>query len=63
MGVGSDDFSFQKKGYTSISISEENIRRIIHTPNDTAEVIDYNRIEKVVNSVRDFINKQIDSFD
>lgn len=63
LGVGSDDFYFQKKDYTSISISEDNIRRIIHTPNDTTEVIDYNRLERVVNSVRDFINNHIDSFD
>lgn len=57
--VGSDDMSFQAKGYTSISISEENIKKVIHTTNDTAEVIDYSRLEKIVYSLQYFINNYI----
>gem|GEM_PF-1819879 len=57
--VGSDDKSFQEKGYTSISISEENIKKIIHTTNDTAEVIDYSRLEKIVYSLQYFVNNYI----
>lgn len=57
--VGSDDMSFQLKGYTSISISEENIKKVIHTTNDTAEVIDYSRLEKIVYSLQYFVNNYI----
>lgn len=59
--VGSDDSSFQKNNYTSISISEENIKKIIHTTNDIPQVIDYNRLENVVDSLQDFINVHIDN--
>ncbi len=59
--VASDDFSFQKNNYTSISISEENIKKIIHTTNDIPQVIDYNRLENVVDSLQDFINVHIDN--
>ncbi|MEW8993181.1 M28 family peptidase [Clostridium sp.] len=59
--VGSDDKAFQEKGHTSISISEENIKEIIHTTNDTPEVIDYNRLDKIVYSLQYFINNYIDN--
>lgn len=56
LGVGSDDYGFQKNGYTSITISEENIRDIIHTTADNPEMIDYSRLNRIVNSLRYFIN-------
>ncbi|WP_346944570.1 hypothetical protein [Clostridium sp.] len=59
--LGSDDVNFQRHNYTSISISEENIKEIIHTLNDIPEVIDYNRLENVVYSLQDFIKLNIDN--
>ncbi|MEG0672184.1 M28 family peptidase [Clostridium sp.] len=59
--VGSDDVNFQRHNYTSISISEENIKEIIHTLNDIPEVIDYTRLENVVYSLQDFIKLNIDN--
>ncbi len=60
LGVGSDDYGFQKNGYTSITISEENIRDIIHTTDDNPEMIDYNRLNGIVNSLQYFINTYTD---
>lgn len=53
--LGSDDLSFQEKGYTAIGIIEENVRKVIHTVNDTPEVIDYDRLESVEKSIYNFI--------
>lgn len=53
--LGSDDYSFQEKGYTAIGIIEENVKKIIHTVNDTPEIIDYNRLESVEKSIYNFI--------
>lgn len=51
-----DDRSFQEKGYTSVTITEENIWDVIHTENDVETVIDYNRLDKITLSLLHFIN-------
>lgn len=38
--VRSDDYSFQKKRITAITVTEENIWDVVHKENDTPEVID-----------------------
>ncbi|WP_179632161.1 M28 family peptidase [Clostridium peptidivorans] len=53
--LGSDDYSFQEKGYPAIGIIEENVKDIIHTPNDTPEMIDYSRLELIKKSIYSFI--------
>ncbi|MEW8955011.1 M28 family peptidase [Clostridium sp.] len=54
-GVASDEFSFQNKGHTSIWITEENIKDVINTENDSPELVDYERIDSVVKSIYDSI--------
>lgn len=53
--VKSDDYSFQEKDIIAITITEENIWDVIHTPNDIPEILDYNKLDLISNSIYDFI--------
>ena len=50
-----DSVSFDKSGIPAICIIDENVKDVIHTENDTPELIDYDRLDKIVKSVYDFV--------
>lgn len=49
-------FSFE---YYEFINFDENVKEIIHTENDVPEAIDYERIDKIVKSVYDFVSSYI----
>lgn len=50
-----DSVAFDKAGIPAICIIDENVKDVIHTENDTPELIDYDRLNKIVKSVYDFV--------
>ncbi|MGL5616793.1 MAG: M28 family metallopeptidase [Sarcina sp.] len=54
----SDDYSFQRAGFKSILISQEDISKVIHKVEDNPEVIDYGQLEMIKKSVVDFLVKR-----
>lgn len=51
-----DSVTFDKAGISAICIIDENVKDVIHTENDITELIDYDRLEKIVESVYDFVS-------
>ena len=51
-----DSVEFDRVGIPAICIIDENVKEVIHTENDTPELIDYDRLDKVVKSVDDFVS-------
>lgn len=51
-----DSVTFDKAGIPAICIIDENVKYVIHTENDIPELIDYDRLEKIVESVYDFVS-------
>lgn len=51
-----DSVTFDKAGIPAICIIDENVKDVIHTENDITELIDYDRLEKIVESVYDFVS-------
>lgn len=51
-----DSVEFDRAGISAICIIDENVKEVIHTENDTPELIDYDRLDKVVKSVDDFVS-------
>ena len=51
-----DSVEFDRAGLSAICIIDENVKEVIHTENDTPELIDYDRLDKVVKSVDDFVS-------
>lgn len=51
-----DSVTFDKAGIPAICIINENVKDVIHTENDIPELIDYDRLEKIVESVYDFVS-------
>lgn len=51
-----DSVTFDKAGIPAICIIDENVKDVIHTENDIPELIDYDRLEKIVESVYDFVS-------
>ena len=51
-----DSVEFDRAGIPAICIIDENVKEVIHTENDTPELIDYDRLDKVVKSVDDFVS-------
>lgn len=51
-----DSVTFDKAGIPAICIIDENVKDVIHTENDTPELIDYDRLDKIVESVYDFVS-------
>lgn len=49
-----DSVTFDKAGISAICIIDENVKDVIHTENDVPELIDYERLDKIVKSVVDF---------
>lgn len=50
-----DSVAFDKVGIPAICIIDENVKDVIHTEKDIPELIDYNRLNKIVKSVYDFV--------
>ena len=50
-----DSVEFDQAGIPSICIIDENVKAVIHTENDTPDLIDYDRLDKIVKSVNQFI--------
>mgnify|MGYP000423163718 FL=1 len=51
-----DSVVFDKVGIPAICIIDENVKEVIHTENDVPELIDYERLDKIVKSVYDFVS-------
>ena len=51
-----DSVAFDKVGIPAICIIDENVNEVIHTENDVPELIDYERLDKIVKSVYDFVS-------
>lgn len=51
-----DSVTFDKAGIPAICIIDENVKDVIHTENDIPELIAYDRLEKIVESVYDFVS-------
>lgn len=51
-----DSVAFDKVGIPAICIIDENVKEVIHTENDVPELIDYERLDKIVKSVYDFVS-------
>lgn len=52
-----DSVAFDQAGIPSICIIDENVKAVIHTENDTPDLIDYDRLDKIVKSVNQFIEE------
>lgn len=52
---GSDHLVFESIGIPNILIIDENIRRLIHRPTDTPEILDYEKIRNISRALSDFI--------
>jgi hypothetical protein len=52
---GSDHVVFESIGIPNILIIEENVRRLIHKPSDTPEILDFEKIRNISNALSDFI--------
>lgn len=50
-----DSVEFDRAGIRSICIIDEHVRDVIHTENDVPTQINYDRLDKIVKSVNDFI--------
>ena len=51
-----DSVEFDRAGIPAICIIDENVKEVIHTENDVPELIDYERLDKIVKSVYDFVS-------
>lgn len=51
----SDHYSFEESCTPNIFIAQENIRKLIHKPTDTPDIIDYELLKKISNAICDFI--------
>lgn len=51
----SDHRSFENGGIPNISIVQENIKKLIHKPTDTPNTLDYVQIQKIADSISDFV--------
>lgn len=54
-----DSVTFDKAGISAICIIDENVKDVIHTENDVPELIDYDRLDKIVKSVYDFVSSYV----
>ena len=54
-----DSVAFDQAGIPSICIIDENVKDVIHTENDVPELIDYDRLDKIVKSVYDFVSSYV----
>ena len=54
-----DSVEFDQAGIPSICIIDENVKAVIHTENDTPDLIDYDRLDKIVKSVYDFVSSYV----
>ena len=52
-----DSIAFDQAGIPAICIIDENVKDVIHTENDLPEMVDYDRLDKIVNSIIDFIQE------
>lgn len=51
----SDHLSFESAGIPNVFIVEENIKKLVHKPTDTPDILDYGEIDKIANAISDFI--------
>ncbi|WP_404661526.1 M28 family peptidase [Haloimpatiens myeolchijeotgali] len=51
----SDYKSFEEKSIPNINIEQEYIKKFIHKPTDTPDIIDCKQIEQISNAICDFI--------
>ena len=54
-----DSVAFDQAVIPSICIIDENVKDVIHTENDVPELIDYDRLDKIVKSVYDFVSSYV----
>ncbi|ANP69866.1 aminopeptidase [Clostridium tyrobutyricum] len=54
MGAG-DHLSFENAGISNVFFVQEGIEKLVHKPTDTPDILDYNQIDKIANSITDFI--------
>lgn len=54
-----DSVAFDEVGISAICIIDENVKDVIHTENDIPELIDYDRLDKIVKSLYDFVSSFI----
>ncbi|WP_254904825.1 M28 family peptidase [Clostridium tyrobutyricum] len=54
MGAG-DHLSFENAGISNVFFVQEGIEKLVHKPTDTPDIVDYNQIDKIANSITDFI--------
>ena len=53
----SDSTAFDEVGIPSVCIIDENVKEVIHTKDDIPELIDYDRLDKIVKSINEFIKE------
>ncbi len=53
MGAG-DHLSFENAGISNVFLYKRD-RKLVHKPTDTPDILDYNQIDKIANSITDFI--------
>lgn len=51
----SDHLSFESAGIPNVFIVQENIKKLVHKPTDTPDILDYGQIDKIANAISDFI--------
>lgn len=54
-GGSSDYKSFENSSIPNINIGQENIKKLIHKPTDTPDILNYEQIGKISNAICDFI--------
>lgn len=52
-----DSTAFDEVGIPSVCIIDENVQEVIHTKDDIPELIDYDRLDKIVKSINEFIKE------
>lgn len=55
-GAG-DHLSFENAGIANVFFVQEGIEKLVHKPTDTPDILDYNQIDKIANSISDFIQE------
>ncbi|UZQ49601.1 M28 family peptidase [Clostridium kluyveri] len=55
-GAG-DHLSFENAGISNVFFVQEGIEKLVHKPTDTPDILDYNQIDKIANSISNFIQE------
>jgi Zn-dependent M28 family amino/carboxypeptidase len=54
IGLG-DHLSFESASIPNVFLVQENVKKLVHTPKDTPDILDYGQMKKIANAICDFI--------